>query len=125
MFGPPRKRKSPLYIATSIVLIVILALVVGGAAVVVAGLVLLIVLFYPLFLVIWDKLYGAEDISDQLFYAHTEDGWNIAMHFHRTAFHPDRRSGSILLTSVAKSRSRDAGQIPSTHYAFSWDSLSF
>ncbi len=44
---------------------------------------LLMVLFYPFFLGIWDRLYGAEDISDQLFYAHTKDGWNVAMHYHR------------------------------------------
>lgn len=86
MFGPIRKRKSPLYIATSIVLIVILAIAAGSAAVVIAILVLLTVLFYPLFLVIWDKLYGVEDIADQLFYAHTDDGWNIAMHFHRPTY---------------------------------------
>lgn len=86
MFGPPKKRKSVLYIGTSIILIVVLAIVVGSAAVVVALLVLLIVLFYPLFLVIWDKLYGVDDIADQLFYAHTEDGWNIAMHFHRPTY---------------------------------------
>lgn len=86
LFGPQKKKKDPLYIATSMLVIALLAVLLGSAAVALALLILLILLFYPVFLVIWDKLYGVHDIADQVFYAHTEDGWNIAMHFHRPAY---------------------------------------
>jgi pimeloyl-ACP methyl ester carboxylesterase len=83
LLGPQRKRKSPIYIFTSIVAISLLAVMIGGVAILAAAVLLLMALFYPLFLSLWDRIYGAEDIADQVFYAHTEDGWNISMHFHR------------------------------------------
>lgn len=70
-------------IVSSILLLVLAAFVAGSAAVLMTLVMLVLVLFYPVFLGFWEKLYGTEDISDQLFYAHTVDGWNIAMHFHR------------------------------------------
>lgn len=82
----PHKRKNPLYIATSIVLIIVLALITGTAALLLAALLVVLVLFYPAFFAIWERIYGVEDIADQVFHAHTEDGWNIAMHFHRPAY---------------------------------------
>ena len=86
MFGTFRKRKNPLYIATSILIIAVAALAAGSAAILFAALLLLLVLFYPFFLQIWEWLYGVEDLADQIFHAHTEDGWNIAMHFHRPPY---------------------------------------
>lgn len=86
MLGTFRKRKNPLYIATSILIIALVALLAGSAAILVAGLLVLLVLFYPFFLQIWEWMYGVEDLADQVFHAHTEDGWNIAMHFHRPPY---------------------------------------
>jgi len=82
LFGPIKKRKDPLTILLSIIIILIFAFLAGTAALVFAVVLAILVLFYPFFLYWWDKLYGTRDIADQLFYAHTEDGWNIAMHFH-------------------------------------------
>ncbi len=86
MFGPYRKRKNPLYILTSIVIILLLAVVTGSVAILAAGVLIVLVVFYPLFSFLWDRLYGLEDIADQVFHAHTDDGWNIAMHFHRPRY---------------------------------------
>lgn len=82
MFGPIKKRKDPLTILLSIIIILVAAFLAGTAALILAGVLAVLVLFYPFFLYWWDKLYGTPDIADQLFYAHTDDGWNIAMHFH-------------------------------------------
>lgn len=82
MFGPIKKRKDPLTILVSIIIILLFAFLAGTAALVMAAFLAVLVLFYPFFLYWWDKLYGTRDIADQLFYAHTDDGWNIAMHFH-------------------------------------------
>ena len=84
--GSPHRRKNPLYIATSILLIVALALLTGSVAILLAAVLVLLVLFYPVFFALWDRIYGVEDIADQVFHAHTDDGWNIAMHFHRPAY---------------------------------------
>ncbi|MCB1175201.1 MAG: alpha/beta hydrolase [Leptospiraceae bacterium] len=80
---PSIKRKNPWMILSSILLLILAAFAAGGAAIIMTGVLLLLVLFYPFFLGIWQKLYGTVDIADQLFYAHTKDGWNVAMHFHR------------------------------------------
>ncbi|MCB1325817.1 MAG: alpha/beta fold hydrolase [Spirochaetales bacterium] len=81
-----KKRKNPFFILTSVLLLVLVAFAAGSAAILFALLLLVLVLFYPVFLLIWDRLYRAQDIADQLFYAHTTDGWNIAMHFHRPPY---------------------------------------
>ncbi len=86
MFGPPTKRRNPFYIITSIVLIMVLAVVTGSAALVIASILVVLVVFYPFFFYLWEKIYGLEDIADQVFHAHTDDGWNIAMHFHRPRY---------------------------------------
>ena len=39
-------------------------------------------LFSPFFVYFWDKIFGVSDLADQLFYARTDDGWKIAMHYH-------------------------------------------
>ncbi len=86
MLGTFKKRKNPLYIATSILIIALAALLAGSLAILAAGVLVLLVLFYPFFLQIWEWLYGVEDLADQVFHAHTEDGWNIALHFHRPPY---------------------------------------
>lgn len=78
-----RRRKNPVIIFSSILLLILAAAIAGSAAILMTGVLLILVVFYPFFMGIWKKLYGQEDISDQLFYAHTRDGWNIAMHLHR------------------------------------------
>lgn len=97
LLGPQKYRRSPIYIFTSILAIALLAVVMGGAAVLIAAGLVLMVLLYPIFLWIWDRVYGAEDIADQVFYAHTEDGWNIAMHFHRPS-HPRPGAFPVILS---------------------------
>jgi len=84
--GAFRKRKNPLYILSSILIILVVAALIGGAAVIAAVVLIILVLFYPVFQIFWVKLYGLEDIADQVFHAHTDDGWNIAMHFHRPRY---------------------------------------
>lgn len=63
--------------------LIVTAFLIGWAALAVAFLLLALVLVYPLFRIFWNRLYGVEDISDALFFARTEDGWNLPLHFHR------------------------------------------
>ncbi|MCB1316395.1 MAG: alpha/beta fold hydrolase [Leptospiraceae bacterium] len=97
MLDSLKRRKNPLFILSSITLIVVAAFAAGGAAIVFAIILVLLVLFYPFFRNVWNYFYGAEDISDQRFYAHTEDGWNIAMHFHRPTY-PRRGAYPVILS---------------------------
>ncbi|MCB1137950.1 MAG: alpha/beta fold hydrolase [Leptospiraceae bacterium] len=73
----------PVHIVLSALGLVITSFVIGGVALALAFGLLALILIYPLFSAIWNKLYGAEDIADALFFARTEDGWNIPLHFHR------------------------------------------
>ena len=61
----------------------VLALAAGGLAIVLAAFLVVLILFYPFFFKLWEKIYGLSDLADQLFFAPTEDGWHIALHFHR------------------------------------------
>lgn len=86
MFTGRNKRKNPLYIASSILIIIGLALLTGSVAIIAAAILVILVLFYPFFLFLWEQIYGVEDLADQVFHAHTDDAWNIALHFHRPAY---------------------------------------
>lgn len=101
MFGPIKKRKDPLTILLSIIIILVCAFLAGTAALAMAGFLAILVLFYPFFLYWWDKLYGTRDIADQLFYAHTDDGWNIAMHFHMPRYPKPNAFPVILSHGIA------------------------
>ncbi|MBX7056810.1 MAG: alpha/beta hydrolase [Leptospirales bacterium] len=97
ILGPQKYRKSPVYIVTSILAIALLALAMGSAAVIIAVALVLMTLLYPIFLWIWERVYGADDIADQVFYAHTEDGWNLPLHFHRPS-HPRPGAYPVILS---------------------------
>jgi pimeloyl-ACP methyl ester carboxylesterase len=101
LFGPIKKRKDPLTILLSIIIILVCTFLAGTAALVMAAVLAVLVLFYPFFLYWWDKLYGTRDIADQLFYAHTDDGWNIAMHFHMPRYPKPNAFPVILSHGIA------------------------
>ncbi|MCB1305927.1 MAG: hydrolase, partial [Leptospiraceae bacterium] len=73
----------PVHLVLSALGLIVTAFLIGWAALAVAFLLLALVLVYPLFRIFWNRLYGVEDISDALFFARTEDGWNLPLHFHR------------------------------------------
>lgn len=66
--------------------VLVAAIVTGSLAIVLAGFLVLLLLFYPVFLYLWDRIYGVEDIADQVFRAPTDDGWQLALHFHRPTY---------------------------------------
>jgi len=41
-----------------------------------------LILSYPFLQPLWKKLYGLPDTADQVFFARTEDGWYLPLHYH-------------------------------------------
>ncbi len=75
-------RPGPLTVLFTFVLLTGTAVLAGGFAFFLALLVSLLFLLYPLLLPLWKKLYGVADTADHVFYARTEDGWYLALHYH-------------------------------------------
>ncbi|KAB2933314.1 MAG: alpha/beta hydrolase [Leptonema illini] len=75
-------RPGPLTVLLTFVILAGGAAMAGGFAFFLALLVSVLILLYPLLLPLWKKLYGLPDTADQVFYARTEDGWYLALHYH-------------------------------------------
>ncbi len=74
--------KSPFSILSSFVLLLTLALFAGGFALLLLCLLFVYMIFSPLLLHLWNKLYSLRDIADLRLFAQTQDAWKLAMHLH-------------------------------------------
>ncbi len=91
-----KKRRNPFYIFTTVIIIILAALMSSVFALVLCVLLIIITLFYPFFLDLFVKIYGIPDIADRVFYARTDDGWNIALHYHK-AVHPKEEYAPVIV----------------------------
>ncbi|WP_039948269.1 alpha/beta fold hydrolase [Leptospira fainei] len=77
-----KNRRGPLYLVTTFLAIVVFAVFASSLAILFSLFLIAILISYP-FLLDWiSRLYGQEDIADEVHFARTKDGWNIAMHRH-------------------------------------------
>lgn len=77
-----KNRRSPFYLATTFLILLLFALFASTLAFIFTGVLILILLIHPLLLNWIGKLYGQEDIADEVHFAKTKDGWNLALHRH-------------------------------------------
>ncbi|EKP14267.1 alpha/beta fold hydrolase [Leptospira borgpetersenii] len=77
-----KNRRSPFYLATTFFILLFFALFASTLAFLFTGILILILIIHPLLLNWIGKLYGQEDIADEVHFAKTKDGWNIALHRH-------------------------------------------
>ena len=85
MTGRKRRLANPITIISTVSLILLLAAGAVGGALVMALVLVVLFLFYPLLSFLWNAFYGVEDQADRVYFAPTEDGWRIAMHYHAPA----------------------------------------
>lgn len=78
-------RPGPLTVLLTFIILTGAAALAGGFAFFLALLVSVLILLYPLLQPLWKRLYGLPDTADQVFYARTEDGWYLALHYHEPA----------------------------------------
>lgn len=77
-----KNRRGPFYLITTFFAIVIFAVFASSLAILFSLFLIAILLSYP-FLLDWiSRLYGQEDIADEVHFAKTRDGWNVALHRH-------------------------------------------
>nr|WP_232371453.1 alpha/beta fold hydrolase [Leptospira ainazelensis] len=72
------------------------ALLASTLAFIFTGILILILLIHPLLLNWIGKLYGQEDIADEVHFAKTKDGWNLALHRHIPP-QPNRQLAPVLV----------------------------
>ncbi|TGK34482.1 alpha/beta fold hydrolase [Leptospira gomenensis] len=91
-----KNRRSPFYLATTFLILLLFALFASTLAFIFSGVLILILLIHPLLLNWIGKLYGQEDIADEVYFAKTKDGWNLALHRHIPP-QPDPRLAPVLV----------------------------
>ncbi|MDV6237319.1 alpha/beta fold hydrolase [Leptospira ellisii] len=91
-----KNRRSPFYLATTFLILLLFALFASTLAFIFSGVLILILLIHPLLLNWIGKLYGQEDIADEVHFAKTKDGWNLALHRHIPP-QPDRQLAPVLV----------------------------
>ncbi|NUM40657.1 MAG: alpha/beta fold hydrolase [Leptospiraceae bacterium] len=91
-----KKRRNPFYIFTTVIIIILAALTSSVFALLLSIILVIVTLFHPFFLDLFVKIYGIHDIADRVFYARTNDGWNIALHYHK-AVHPKEDHAPVIV----------------------------
>ncbi|TGK18477.1 alpha/beta hydrolase [Leptospira stimsonii] len=91
-----KNRRSPFYLATTFLILLLFALLASTLAFIFTGVLILILLIHPLLLNWIGKLYGQEDIADEVHFAKTKDGWNLALHRHIPP-QPNRQLAPVLV----------------------------
>ncbi|XDD51059.1 alpha/beta hydrolase [Leptospira sp. WS92.C1] len=91
-----KNRRSPFYLATTFLILLLFALLASTLAFIFTGILILILLIHPLLLNWIGKLYGQADIADEVHFAKTKDGWNLALHRHIPP-QPDRQLAPVLV----------------------------
>lgn len=79
-------RTRPVYLVTSAIALMIIAVLTGAFAMIAGALIIALVLLFPVLFILYNYKYGVRDIADDLFYATTEDGWKIALHYHEPEY---------------------------------------
>ncbi|TGK07866.1 alpha/beta fold hydrolase [Leptospira semungkisensis] len=77
-----KNRRGPFYLITTFFAIVFFAIFASSLAILFSLFLIAILISYPILLDWISRLYGQEDIADEVHYAKTKDGWNIALHRH-------------------------------------------
>ncbi|TGK15655.1 alpha/beta fold hydrolase [Leptospira fluminis] len=77
-----KNRRGPFYLITTFLAIVAFAIFASSLAILFSVFLIAILLSYPILLDWISRLYGQEDIADEVHFARTKDGWNIALHRH-------------------------------------------
>ncbi|RHX83774.1 alpha/beta hydrolase [Leptospira stimsonii] len=91
-----KNRRSPFYLATTFLILLLFALLASTLAFIFTGVLILILLIHPLLLNWIGKLYGQEDIADEVHFAKTKDGWNLGLHRHIPP-QPNRQLAPVLV----------------------------
>lgn len=77
-----KNRRGPFYLITTFLAIVFFAVFASSLAILFSLFLIAILLSYPILLDWISRLYGQEDIADEVHFARTRDGWNLALHRH-------------------------------------------
>ncbi|HNI91567.1 MAG TPA: hydrolase, partial [Leptospiraceae bacterium] len=79
-----KKSNSKKFSFPTMMVLLILLSIVGGFVLFLLSVILLIAfLFYPIYKRYFLRKYPVQDIADEVSYAVTEDGWNLAIHRHK------------------------------------------
>ncbi|PJZ69420.1 hydrolase [Leptospira perolatii] len=77
-----KNRRGPFYFITTFLAILAFAVFASSFAILLSILLILLLLSYPILLDWISRFYGQVDIADEVHFARTKDGWNIALHRH-------------------------------------------
>ncbi|PJZ48403.1 alpha/beta fold hydrolase [Leptospira saintgironsiae] len=77
-----KNRRGPFYLITTFFAIIFFAVFASSLAIVFSLFLIAVLVLYPVLLDWFSRLYGQEDIADEVHFAKTKDGWNIALHRH-------------------------------------------
>lgn len=64
---------------------ILASIFIGGAALIFALILAALAVFFPVLYFLWARIYRVQDIADEVYFARTDDGWNIPLHYHRPA----------------------------------------
>ena len=84
MFSKNKQNFNPLILVSLFIILIGLAFFLSGITLILSILFLVVLVSYPLLVKLAEHYYKLKDISDEIIFAKTKDGWNLSLHIHYT-----------------------------------------